>query len=57
MPIIDEKKAKEVSDSFKSMSYGGSEKKDDMPKEKDKDKSQDVAVITMDSIKRRMGLL
>lgn len=57
MPIIDEKKAKEVSDSFKSMSYGSDKEKPmDMPKEKDKSKDE-PAVVTMDAIKRRLGII
>lgn len=57
MPIIDEKKAKSVSDSFKAMNMGyDKEKSMDMPQEKDKS-NDEPPVISMDAIKRRLGML
>ncbi len=52
MPVIDEKKAKEVQDSFNSATMMGSQQ---MPEPK-KEKPKQVAEYSMDAISRRLGL-
>lgn len=53
MPVIDDKKAKSVQDSFNSATMLGSEK----PPEPKKDKPKtDIAEYSMDAISRRLGL-